>query len=121
MFDLPDAPRPDAGTPAPVRFLYDFDDLLLGHADRRRVLGDLRGADYVAHGYGPTSQRQPSSVLVDGTVACTWVAATTPGAVTLTIRPFRALSQSERADVHAEGMALLAFLHPDRTPTIRHG
>lgn len=118
LFDLPDAPRPDADTPAPVRFLYDFDNLLLGHADRRRVLGDLGGADYATHGYGPTSQRQPASVLVDGTVACTWTMDTTPGAATLTIRPFRALNPSEHADVRNEGTALLAFLHPDRTPHV---
>lgn len=121
LFDLPDAPRPEPDTPAPVRFLYDFDDVLLGHADRRRVLGDLTSADYTAHGYGPTSQRQPSSVLVDGTVAATWTVTATPGAATLSIRAFRALTRSERVDVEAEGTALLTFLHPARTPTIRHG
>ncbi len=121
LFDLPDAPRPPPDTPAPVRFLYDFDNLLLGYADRRRVLGDLTSADYTAHGYGPTSQRQPSSVLVDGTVTATWTITTTPGTAALTIRSFRALGRSEFNDVGAEGKALLAFLHPHRTPTIRHG
>nr|MBA3367347.1 winged helix DNA-binding domain-containing protein [Geodermatophilaceae bacterium] len=69
LFDLTDAPRPDPDTPGPVRYLYDYDNLLLSHADRSRVVYDV---DYAAHGYGADSNRQPSSLLVDGFVAGTW-------------------------------------------------
>jgi hypothetical protein len=37
LFDLPDAPRPEADVPAPVRLLGEYDNVLLGHADRSRI------------------------------------------------------------------------------------
>ncbi|NMO56390.1 winged helix DNA-binding domain-containing protein [Actinoplanes sp. TBRC 11911] len=105
-FDLPDAPRPDPETPAPVRFLYDFDNLLLSHDDRRRVLGDV---DYTSQGWGGGNMEMPRSLLVDGFVAATWKE--TKGR--LTVRPFRRLTARERAEISAEGAQLLAFLAPD--------
>jgi hypothetical protein len=56
-FDLPRAPRPDAATPAPVRFLPRYDDLLIGYADRTR--------------FGEVVIGEPT-ILVDGVVAGTW-------------------------------------------------
>ncbi|MGZ3147693.1 winged helix DNA-binding domain-containing protein [Lentzea chajnantorensis] len=63
LFDLPDAPRPGADTELPVRFLPEFDNILLAHADRRRVIADDRLG--VVIGGKPT-------VLVDGYVVATW-------------------------------------------------
>ncbi len=92
LFDLPDAPRPDPDIPAPVRFLYDYDNLLLSHADRSRVVtADFAAQDFSADG------PQPSSVLVDGMVGATWTVGRERGAATLTVRPFRPLAVDRRA------------------------
>jgi hypothetical protein len=112
LFDLPDAPRPPADTPAPVRFLYDFDNLLLSYADRRRVLGDPGTVDYASHGYPADSNLMPSSVLVDGSVAATWRATKTRAHATLAVRGFRPFTPAESAEIESEGAALLRFLHP---------
>jgi hypothetical protein len=106
LFDLPGAPRPAEDTPAPVRFLYDFDNLLLSHADRSRMVGD---AGHHAQGFGTGSNEQPSTVLIDGTAGATWKILRTGRTATLRIRPFRRLTGPERDDLHAEGAALLAF------------
>jgi hypothetical protein len=69
LVDLPDAPRPDGDTPAPVRFLSTFDALLLlGHAKRARILPD-------EHRHKVFATKMPQSIptfLVDGHVAGTW-------------------------------------------------
>ncbi|GAA0241961.1 winged helix DNA-binding domain-containing protein [Saccharothrix mutabilis subsp. mutabilis] len=106
LFDLPDAPRPDGDTPAPVRFLYDFDNLLLSHADRRRVVTpDVKARDYDPH--GPV----PQFFLVDGVTAGDWRVERTKEVATLELRPFHRLSDVD--ELEREGAALLEFLAPD--------
>ncbi|MFF5078716.1 winged helix DNA-binding domain-containing protein [Actinoplanes sp. NPDC000266] len=117
LFDLPGAPRPDPETPAPPRFLYDFDNLLLSHADRSRVVD----VDYTAQGFGYDVPEQPRSLLVDGFVAATWRPEIGKERAVLTIRPFRVLSSAERSEIENEGAALLDFLAPGRRREIRFG
>lgn len=110
LFDLPGAPRPPAETPAPVRFLPDFDNLILGHDDRRRIVAD-------EHRPGLTTKnlQVKATFLVDGFVAGTWTLVRARHTATLTLAPFAALARPARTALEAEGDALLTFVEPDAT------
>lgn len=108
LLDLPDAPRPDPATPAPVRFLPDFDNVALSHADRTRLVDDrVRRRLMRANG------ALPGTVLVDGRVEAQWSIARAAHGATLTVLPFRPFTPAEVADVEQEGSALLAFTAAD--------
>lgn len=109
LFDLPDAPRPDADTPAPVRFLYDYDNLLLSHADRSRFRSPIPLADAFS---GIAPQRAPGAILVDGVVRGAWIVDRERSRTTLAVRT-AGLTQAELDEVAAEGEALLGFLAAD--------
>lgn len=110
LYDLPDAPRPDPDVPAPPRFLYDFDNLLLSHADRSRFITD----EYFRQGYTDDGA-MPRMILLDGFTNGSWTTARARRHVTLTIQPFRRCSPAEQAALTEEGLALLAFSEPDAT------
>jgi hypothetical protein len=104
LFDVPDGPRPDADTPAPVRFLPEFDNLLLSHADRTRVISDEDRRQLMT-----VNGIIPGAFLVDGWFRGIWKIRRTRGAATLTITPFRAMSKKATSAVTAEGARLLRF------------
>jgi hypothetical protein len=104
LFDLPDAPRPDPDTPSPPRFLPEFDNLILSHADRSRIIAN----DYrkvIASKNGMV----PATVLVGGFVRGTWKTERTRGKVTLVIEPFEPLPKKDRDALAAEGERLIRF------------
>lgn len=108
LFDLPEAPRPDPGIPAPPRFLYDYDNLLLSHADRSRFIT----GEYHKQGFtmdGP----MPCIALVDGFTNATWKITRSRDTATLTIKPFKRLSKKDTAALTEEGSRLLAFAAAD--------
>lgn len=99
LFDLPDAPRPDADTPAPVRLLAALDNVVLGHADRSRIVDDeLRPHTIV-----------DSTVAIDGFVRGIWKLRTDKGHTVLTVRMRDELSAADREAVGREAALLLAF------------
>jgi winged helix DNA-binding protein len=109
LFDLPDAPRPDPDVPAPVRFLGEYDNVLLAHADRSRIIPrDFPWREMLAPG------RWVSNLLVDGMLRGTWwIEREGKRSATLAIRPFGELSPAEREEVAAEAERMLEFSEPE--------
>ena len=105
LFDVPAGPLPDPETPAPPRFLPVYDNLVLSHADRTRIVraGDRKRTGYME---GVNS----GSVLIDGFVGATWTVRRGPSVATLRIKPLDRLSKRERAAVEDEGARLLTFV-----------
>jgi hypothetical protein len=106
LFDVPRIPLPDPDTPAPVRFLPEYDNVLLGHADRTRIVTPETRL-WAEIGWG--------TVLVDGFTAARWKLKRKKGAATLQVEPFEKLSRADRAEVAEEGARLIAFLAEDTT------
>jgi len=103
LFDIPDGPLPDPETPAPVRFLPEYDNLVLSHDDRSRVIDRRFGLDGWLRG----------TILVDGFVRGTWRQDTKRGAATMLIGLFADLAADDRAEVESEAARVLEFLAAD--------
>jgi hypothetical protein len=102
LFDVPRAPLPPADTPAPVRFLPKWDNVILGFADRTRIISDEIRKQVIGKN-GDVAQ----TVLVDGVVAATW-AVDAKGKVT--VKPFAPLPRAWRRPVEDEAARLEAWL-----------
>jgi len=103
LYDLPDAPRPSEDMPAPPRFLPAYDNLLLSHKDRTRVIPGHRPVP-LPPGNGTTS----GTFLVDGIWQGTWQIQDQ----TLHIQPFTKLSRADRNALFTEAAQLCAFVAP---------
>jgi len=102
-FDVPGAPLPDPDTPSPPRFLPEFDNAILSHADRTRIIAD-------EHRELLIKDRMMRAILLDGFVRGTWKTERAREKATLVVEPFEALSEQDRADLAAEGEWLLRFM-----------
>jgi Winged helix DNA-binding domain len=108
LFDLPDAPRPDSDTPAPPRFLPEYDNLLLSHADRSRFRSPKATTDF-----SNASTPIRGTVLEDGFVCGTWRIENDKAAATLRIDVVRPLTKRAASTVAAEGRRYLRFAAAD--------
>jgi hypothetical protein len=109
LFDVPDGPLPDPDTPAPPRFLPEYDNVALSHEDRSRILSGLGPGRTLPTG------RWTGTLLVDGFYRANWKIVTGDGAATLTIDRF-ATRPGDPPDmieeIEAEGARLLEFVAP---------
>lgn len=104
LYDLPDAPRPAADAPAPVRFLPLYDNAYLGYDNRRRMLSesDMKRIN-IFENFKP-------AVLVDGVISAGYVVSRRKDAARLEIEPYHRLSKKQVREVEAEGEAFLRFM-----------
>ncbi len=103
LLDVEDGAFVDPNEPAPVRFLGEYDNVFLSHADRSRITGDAAwGVAYARKG----------AFFVDGFLAGSWSASSAGERSTLAIEPRAGLGGSA-SEVSAEGEALLGLLFPD--------
>lgn len=104
LFDLPRAPRPDPDTPAPPRLVAEWDNLLLSHADRSRVMSEEhRARVFTVNGI------VRGTVLLDGFVSGIWKIERAKNTATAVLEPFTRWSKADRLGVQEEAMRLLAF------------
>jgi hypothetical protein len=103
LYDLPDAPRPSEQMPAPPRFLPEYDNLLLSHKDRTRLIAGHRPVPLP-----PGNGAAAGTFLVDGMWHGTWQIRDQ----SLHIQPFTKLPRADRNALLAEAAQLCAFVIP---------
>ncbi|GAA4228267.1 hypothetical protein FHR32_007469 [Streptosporangium album] len=112
LVDLPEASRPDPDTPAPVRYLSEFDNMLLSFSDRTRtriMADEYRRRVFTVNGI------IRATVLVDGSVRGMWKVAAKRGEAVLEVELFQPVTAAERGALEQEGMRMLDFVAASAT------
>ncbi|MEV5712372.1 winged helix DNA-binding domain-containing protein [Amycolatopsis mediterranei] len=107
LYDVEDGLLPDPDTPAPARFLPEYDNVLLSHADRARVLPPGRRVPLP-----PGNGASRGTLLVDGFYRADWRLHGT----CLEVTPLDRLTAGERAEIEEEAARLLEFLDAGERP-----
>ncbi|MEU9064137.1 winged helix DNA-binding domain-containing protein [Streptomyces sp. NPDC048430] len=115
LFDLPDAPRPDPDTPAPPRFLPEFDNVLLGHADRTRVI------PFAYKGRNGVGNQSYGTVLADGFLAALWRLDESRDTATVTVQALGTPDQATREEITQEAVEMLTVMSPATAHDVRFG
>jgi hypothetical protein len=108
LLDLHGAPLPHPDTPAPVRFLPEFDNVVHAHADHSRIVAA-----------GHHKHVLPKTFLVDGFVGGTWKLVRGGGIIRLEITPFAEIGRDDRVALAEEAMLLLGFLAAGAVDDVR--
>ena len=104
LYDVQDGPLPDESIPAPVRFLPEFDNVLLSYVSKDRIMAK----QYYQHVFVGGGSVKPT-FLVDGFVRGIWSITRKRDKATLTIKPFIPLAKSDHSAIVEEGTRLLSF------------
>jgi hypothetical protein len=116
LYDVPDAPRPDPDTPAPPRYLAEFDNVLISYADRTRIIDDAaRRRVFTINGL------IRGTITVDGWVRGIWKIERGRGTASLRVERFGRIAGRDQAALTDEGMRLLAFAEPEATHGVHFG
>jgi hypothetical protein len=108
LFDLPEAPRPSEDEPTPVRFLPEFDNLVLSHDDRTRIIADEHRPRVTLK-----NLQVRATFLIGGFVAGTWKVERKKKMAALIVEPFVKISKATVKTLEEEGDALLRFAEED--------
>ncbi|REK74932.1 winged helix DNA-binding domain-containing protein [Paenibacillus paeoniae] len=109
LYDLPGAPLPPEDTPAPPRYLSEFDNMLLSYYDRKRIMPAAYKSKIIT-----INGLVRSTFLTDGFVRGTWTIEENKDAATLRLQPFEPVSDDDLVALREEGVRLLRFAAPDK-------
>ena len=114
LFDLPELRLVPADQPAPIRFLPEYDNILIAHKDRQRILPETqRKKVFVSAG------RVLGSVLINGLVGAIWKVQLGKRLTTLQVALFESRDDDTLAAIETEGLALLRFIDDDSAEQYR--
>lgn len=108
LFDVRRGELPDPDTPAPPRFLPEYDNVFLSHDDRSRIVHDA-----TRWSQRSAMEGRFGTVLVDGFIGATWKIDRKHGAATLHVAPVVPLGRRDMDAVAEEGLRLLVFTDPE--------
>jgi hypothetical protein len=105
LLDVPNMPIPDGDTPAPIRLIPEYDNLVIGHDQRARILPDEHYKKIFL-----SAARVRATMLVDGFVAGAWKTERVKKDLTLTLEPFFGVSQAIKEELINEAEDLVRFI-----------